>query len=56
MAGKKRGAPYSKAQIRWAFARHMPFAKKWGDRMERRGGEKTGYRALPTRTGTRKRV
>jgi hypothetical protein len=46
----------SKAQWRFLYARHKKFAHKWAERVERSGGVKTGYRALPARTGTRKRV
>lgn len=46
----------SKAQWRFLFARHAKFAHKWAERVEKAGGPKIGYRALPTRTGTRKRV
>jgi hypothetical protein len=50
------GGPYSKAQFRWMYATHQRFAHKWGERLERRGGVKTGYRALPVRKGVRKRA
>lgn len=35
----------SKAQMRWAFATHQPFAKRWGEATELAGRSK----ALPAR-------
>jgi hypothetical protein len=46
----------SKAQWRFLFATHKKFAHKWAERVERSGGVKTGYRALPARKGARKRA
>jgi hypothetical protein len=46
----------SKAQWRFLFARHMKFAHKWAERVERDRGVKTGYRSLPARKGARKRA
>lgn len=54
MAGKARRVT-SKAQWAWMFATHKKFAHKWAERVERSGGEKTGYRALPRRKGVKKR-
>lgn len=44
----------SKAQWRWAYSTHKSWAHKEAHKVEARGGEKTGYRALPTRTGVRR--
>jgi hypothetical protein len=46
----------SKAQWKFLFATHKKFAHKWAERVERSGGVKTGYRALPARKGIRKRA
>jgi len=35
----------SKAQMRWAFATHKSWARRWAEATEARGG----YRALPPR-------
>lgn len=54
MAGKR--GMRSRKQWAYLFASKKPFAHKWAERVEKAGGPKTGYRALPTRTGVRKRV
>lgn len=40
----------SKAQQRWAFATHQPFAKEWADMTKAQPG---GIRGLPERAGVR---
>lgn len=46
----------SKAQWRWAYATHQPFAHKEAEKVVATRGKKTGYRSLPRRKGARKRV
>lgn len=42
---------HSKAQWRWAYATHKPFAKKWADQIVATRGKVAGYRALPGSKG-----
>lgn len=51
MATRRHGPFKSKAQWRWAFATHQPFAHRWAEQIERSRGEKTGYRSLPRKKG-----
>ena len=41
----------SKAQESWAFATHQPFAAKWEDLTDKKGG----YKRLPERVKPKKR-
>lgn len=41
----------SKAQQRWAFATHQPFAQKWADQTKAGGG----FKRLPKRVKTKAR-
>jgi hypothetical protein len=50
---KSPGPMHSKAQWRFLFATHKPFARKWAH--ETKGGKKVRYRRLPARKGVRKR-
>lgn len=46
----------SKAQWRWAFATHKPWARKHAHRTEAlKGGPKVAFRSLPRRTGVKRR-
>lgn len=52
---KSPGPAHSKAQWRWMYATHQPFAHKWADQVVAERGKKTGFRALPNRKTIRKR-
>lgn len=52
---KSPGPMHSKAQWRYLFASHKPFARKWADEVVAERGKKTGFRSLPTRKAIRKR-
>lgn len=52
---KSPGPNHSKAQWRFLFATHKPFAHEWAERNVAEGGKKTAFRALPERKGVRKR-
>jgi hypothetical protein len=54
MPGKKRSSHLftSKAQQRWAFATHQPWAHKHAEANEQR----RPYRSLPPRVGARKKA
>lgn len=52
---KSPGPAHSKAQWRFLFATHKPFAHKWAEQVVAERGKKTGFRALPERKGARKR-
>lgn len=58
MTGHRRspGPAHSKAQWRFLFATHKPFAHRWAEAIEASRGVKTGYRSLPARKGLRKRA
>lgn len=49
------GPAHSKAQWRFLFATHKPFAHKWAEEVVAERGKKTGFRSLPERKGARKR-
>lgn len=52
MSGRKSPGPmHSKAQWRFLYATHKPFAKKWADEIVATRGKVTGYRALPGSKG-----
>ncbi|WP_210492281.1 hypothetical protein [Patulibacter sp. SYSU D01012] len=51
-AGSKR--MHSKAQWKWAFATHKPWARRHARKTP--GGPKARYRRLPARTGPRRRA
>lgn len=38
---------HSKAQWRFLYATHKPFAHKWAEQNVAEGGKKTAYHALP---------
>ncbi len=52
----------SRAQVKWAFATHQKFARKWAHRtgmhssITRRLGHSPAYRRLPARKGLRRRA
>jgi hypothetical protein len=48
------GPDHSKAQWRFLFATHKPFARKWAEQVVAERGKKTGYRSLPERKGVHK--
>ena len=50
---KSPGPMHSKAQWRYLFATHKPFARKWAHKTP--GGKKVRYRRLPPRKGVRRR-
>jgi len=52
---KSPGPAHSKAQWRWMYATHQPFAKKWSDEVVATRGKKTGFHALPERKSIRKK-
>lgn len=52
---KSPGPMHSKAQWRWAWATHQPFARRWSEQVEATRGKKTGFRALPARKSLKKR-
>lgn len=51
---KSPGPAHSKAQWRWMYATHKPFAHKWAEQVVAERGPKTGYRSLPVRKGVHK--
>lgn len=53
--GFTKGPAHSKAQWRFLYATHKPFAHKWTEYIEATRGKKTGFHSLPERTGIRKR-
>lgn len=52
---KSPGPMHSKAQWKWAYATHQPFARKWADGVVATRGKKTGFHSLPNRKSMRTR-
>lgn len=53
---KSPGPDHSKAQWRFLYASHKPFAHKWAEEIVATRGPKTGYRSLPDKKTASKHV
>lgn len=51
----KAGKYRSKAQVRWAFANHKSFARRWAHKAKVTQGKKVWYRKLPRKKNKGKR-